>query len=79
MNLHTQLCTELHLFADQAEAKACAIRASAAAGPLPYGTEEDHRVEMLGELLDAIDRVHPGLGTKLFLAMSPLSTAEDLL
>ena len=37
----------------------------------PHARLEDHRTDVLGELLDAIDRIDPGLGTRLLHAMYP--------
>lgn len=78
MTPHTQLVAELLLVADKADMKAAHLRATRdAGGNVPYGVTEDHRTEMLGDLLDAIDRGHPGLGTRLQTAMHPLTTDEE--
>lgn len=76
MTPHNQLVAELLLVAEAAEAKAQGIRATP--GKLPFGAAEDHSAEVMGDLLDAIDRVQPGLGTRLHLAMNLLSTEGEL-
>ena len=77
MTPHNQLVAELLLVAEGAEVKAQRVRS--APGAPAFGVVEDHRAEVLGDLLDAIDRVQPGLGTRLHLAMNPLTTEEELL
>ena len=74
MTPHNQLVAYLLLVAEAAEAKAQGIRAIP--GKPPFGTAEDHSAEVMGNLLDAIDRVQPGLGTRLHLAMNLLSSGE---
>lgn len=77
MNPHTQLVAELLLVADKAETKAQDIRyVRDLGGNVPYGTCEDHRTEIWGDVLEAIDRSHPGLGTRLQNAMHPLTLDE---
>lgn len=46
-----------------------------AARPVPptYDDWCDHRTESIAHLLDAIDRIEPGLGTRLMFALYPKS------
>jgi hypothetical protein len=45
-------------------------------GTPPFGTLEDHRTLILGDLFEAFDRIEAGLGTRLLKAMYPF-TADD--
>lgn len=47
--------------------------AAAAAGATewPYGVLEDHRVEVVGDIADALDTLLPGLGRRLMQAVFP--------
>lgn len=55
-------------------------RAEAAAKRLPFPAKhdqyEDHRTDIIGELLGALDRIDPGLGTRLQQALYPRSAAH---
>jgi hypothetical protein len=62
---------ELRLCADRAACMAQQRRPLFAAG---LGIE-DHRTQVIGELLDALDRVDPGLGDTLLHAMYPHAAA----
>lgn len=70
---------ELLLAVRQAEQRGVAVllRAAADAGPgqplFAFGILEDHRVEVAGDLADAMDRIQPGLGGRLMQAMFPES------
>lgn len=77
MNPNSQLATELLLVVEAAEHKAAQLRVRADAHHVPVGVLSDHRVEVLGELLDALNRVHPGLGERLQAAMYPLTPNEE--
>ncbi len=51
-------------------------QAESAAGHITV-SPEDLRTQAIGELLDAIDRIDPGLGTRLLLAMYPTAHAMN--
>lgn len=78
MNPHSHLATEVLLVLDKAEALAATLQQRKAAGEVinPLSLE-DHRTEVLGELFDAIERVHPGVATRLQAAMYPFSPVEE--
>ena len=38
---------------------------------------EDHRTETVGDLMEALDRVDPGLGQRLLVAMYPRASVPD--
>lgn len=62
----TEAVIEVRIVAHNAE------RALANLGTSPkHGDLEDHRTAALCELLDAFDRLDPGLGTRLMLALYP--------
>lgn len=62
----TPTVVELRLVAQQAAASLAAL------GPAPTASDlEDHRTAVMGELLDALDRVDCGLGTRLMLVLYP--------
>lgn len=78
MNPHTSLVAELYLMVVKAEAKAEVLRARHTAGEaFEQGVLDDHRTEVLGELLDAIERSEPELGRRIQAAMYPTSPDED--
>lgn len=78
MTPYNALVTELLLAADKADGRAAQLREKHDAGlEIPFGTLEDNRAELIGDLLEAIDRVQPGLGTRLLNAMHPLTSDED--
>lgn len=65
--------------APQLELRVLVSRAEQLAAALPPGASHaemnDHRAVILGELLDAIDRIDRGAGTRLHLAMHPKANA----
>lgn len=61
---------ELRLAVQKAETRAAGLRAGASHPDL-----EDHRTEAVADLLDAIDRIDCGLGTRMLLAMYPKACA----
>ncbi len=69
---------ELRLVVDQATARCVAMQAQIGAGIKPTPDAfSDHRTEIVGELIDCLDRVDPGLGGKLLHALYPLGVDED--
>jgi hypothetical protein len=73
MTPFTDPVLELRLVAHKAEAAMAAVLA----GSATHLDLEDHRTAVLGELLDAVDRIDPGLGNRLLHALYPvLRTAE---
>ncbi|MDP2008215.1 MAG: hypothetical protein Q8K45_21295 [Rubrivivax sp.] len=76
MTPHAALIAELYLVATNAEAAAVVFRAAHGAAPVPFGRLEDHRTQVLGDLLDAIESVEPGLGKRLHDAMDPIYRGE---
>lgn len=60
---------ELRLVVAQAEDLAPGLCAS-------HGHLEDFRTETYAHLMDALDRVDPGLGTRLLLALYPHADAQ---
>lgn len=62
---------ELRLATQKAETAASAASIAQAS----HADMEDHRAAVLGDLLDAIDRIDHGLGSRLLRAMYPRVTA----
>lgn len=60
--------TELRLAVERAEARADALARGA--------NLEDFRTETLSDLMDAMDRVDMGLGTRLMLVLYPHADAQ---
>ncbi len=77
MNPNTHLVSEVLLMLQTAEHKAARLQVRAEANHVPVGDLEDHRTEVIGELLDALNRCHPGLGERLQAAMYPLTPNEE--
>lgn len=69
MQPYTDPVLELRLVVQKAEAKAAALPEQPS-----HGQFEDHRTEVIGELLEALDRIDRSLGTRLMLAMYPKSS-----
>ena len=75
----TNAVAELMLAIDTAEGRGVAalLRSANEVGsgqPLfAYGVLEDHRVEVAGDLADALDRIQAGLGARFMQAMFPES------
>ena len=69
---------ELQLVADQSYARGMALLLQHEEGALRPHAMDDHQTQVVGELLDAIDRIKPGLGTTLMQAMYPLVAPELL-
>lgn len=67
MSPFTDAVTELRLVAHKAEAAVAAVLQ----GRATHMDLEDHRTAVLGELLDAVDHIEPGLGDRLLKAMYP--------
>lgn len=67
MSPFTDPVLELRLVAHKAETAASAASMAQAS----HADMEDHRAAVLGDLLDAIDRIDPGLGSRLLRAMYP--------
>jgi len=74
-----QLAAALLLAIRHAEDAAALLRAERALGgrPIGWGVLEDHRVEVLGEIIGSLDAVEPGFSRRVFAAMYPFSEAED--
>ncbi|MBX3634733.1 MAG: hypothetical protein KF683_05000 [Rubrivivax sp.] len=67
---------------DRAERRAVALllsHAAPAAGtaPWPFGVLEDHRVEVLGDVADALECLLPGAGRRLMQIVYPEHTHMD--
>lgn len=67
MSPFTDPALELRLVAQKAERAAQAV----SLGQASHLDLEDHRTAVLGDLLDAVDRIEPGLGSRLLHAMYP--------
>lgn len=80
MNPLNQFQAELRLVVKQAEERAAALKPKlAAAQPddVP-GLLHDHRVEVAGDIADAMDRLETGLGTRWMQAMFAELDLTDL-
>lgn len=78
MNPDPTLVAELRLVLINAEADALILRAARDAGrQVPDGTLEDHRTNVLGEVLTAIESAVPGMGNRLQAAMYPFTANEE--
>ena len=73
MQPYTDPVLELRLVVMEAEARAASLLPANATHP----QMEDHRTELIGELLEALDRIDRGLGTRLMLAMYPKASAMN--
>lgn len=71
MSPFTDPVLELRLVAQKAEEAASAASIAQAS----HADMEDHRAAVLGDLLDAIDRIDAGLGARLLRAMYPRAAA----
>lgn len=76
MTPHAALISELYLVCTNAETAAAVFRAAHAGSPVPFGRLEDHRTQVLGDLLHAIESVEPGLGQRIHAAMDPMRRGE---
>lgn len=69
--------TELRLVLHHAGTRSLQMLISHAEGrPASHSALEDHRTQTVGELLDAIDRIDPGLGAALMKVMYPYTGTE---
>ena len=70
----TEAVTELRLVVDRAEARAVGFPGFRInQRPLCF---EDLRTETVADLMDAMDRIEPGLGTRLQLVLYPHCDAQ---
>lgn len=70
----SEAATELRLVVDRAEARAVGFPGFRInAKPL---CAQDFRIEIVADLLDAMDRIEPGLGTRLLLVLYPHCDAQ---